>query len=86
MNKEDETEILKGKTALEVSVQEQQCAYLGCNNIGTNLDDVEVATGITEKQYVCKKHVGQLTQHIICEGRKLGGISFPWDSTRINIR
>ncbi|NRT33223.1 hypothetical protein BJV38_004194 [Clostridium beijerinckii] len=57
------------ETALEVPDQEQhKCAYLGCDDIGAILDDVEVATGITEKKLVCKKHVGQLNQHIRIKG------------------
>ena len=60
----------KKETAPEVPVQEQsKCSYLGCNNIGTILDDVEVATGDIEKKYICKNHVGQLTQHIISKGK-----------------
>ena len=59
----------KNKTAQEPKVQEQhKCEYLGCNNIGTILDDVEVATNVEDQRYVCSKHVGELNQHIICEG------------------
>lgn len=58
------------ETAQEVPVQEQlKCAYLGCNNNGTTLDDVEIETGITEKKLVCKEHVGKLNQHIIAKGK-----------------
>lgn len=59
---------LKERTALEIPVQEQsKCSYLGCDNNGTTLDDVEIETGVTEKKLVCKEHVGKLNQHIICD-------------------
>jgi hypothetical protein len=64
---------LKIETAQEVPAQEQQeCAYLDCNNKGTILDNVEIATGLTEKKLVCKEHVGQLNQHIVIGG-EIGG-------------
>lgn len=39
---------------------EIKCAYLGCENIGQTLDDVEVAPKVIEKKMVCNEHIGQL--------------------------
>lgn len=45
----------KKETAPEVPVQEQyKCEYLGCNNIGTILDDVEVSTNFIAKDMYAK--------------------------------
>jgi len=45
-------------------MQTNKCNYLGCNEMNTTLDDVEIAPGVIEKRYVCKEHLGQLTGNI----------------------
>ena len=47
------------------------CNYLGCNKVGTVLDDVEVSPGVIEKKMVCEEHKGQLTGHIALKGKRI---------------